>query len=278
MELLVVIAIIGIVTGIALPSIRALKPQPLNAATTQFLNDVAYARRRAIADHTTVYLAFMPPINALSNPSNPPSFNPNYLAPQLQQKLLKSQYIGYAMYEKRTVGDQPGASAPHWITDWRRLPDGTGFPPQMFGDTSRTPPTTNAVGFGYWSFDYISAGEIILNPETNNPAFQVKAFFPTIAFDYRGSLLPASNGSWQYWTATGVPPDPPSAPGNYVVYHAGQRFDCVIPITQGNLSTAGTNWQPASFRENPVGSMTNIYNHIVIDGTTGRARVDKRLL
>ena len=282
MELLVVIAIIGVVTGIALPSIKALKPQPLNAATTQFLNDLAYARRRAIADHTTVYVAFMPPVNVLGNPSNPPSYNPNFLTPQLQQKMLKSQYIGYAMYEKRTVGDQPGASMPHWITDWRRLPDGTGFPPQMFsvgpGFPPGAPPSTNAVGFGYWSFDYISGGEIILNPETNNPAFQVRAFFPTVAFDYRGSLLPASNGAWKQWAAIGLPPNPPPAPGNYIMYHPGQVFDCVIPITQGNLTTSGTNWQPGTFRENPVGSMTNVYNNIVIDGTTGRARVDKRLL
>jgi hypothetical protein len=259
------------VTGIALPSIKAFKPQPLNAATTQFLNDVAYARRRAIADHTTVYLAFMPPATVLSNLT----VNPSYLIPQLQQKMLKSQYIGYAMYEKRTVGDQPGRSYPHWITDWRRLPDGTGFPPQMFGDMSRMPPITNSVGFGYCSFDYFSGGEIIVNPETNNPAFQVKTWFPTIAFDYRGSLVP---GSWKQWKPNGVPPDPPSAPGNYVNYRPGQVLDCVIPITQGNLSVLGTNWQPATFRENPIGSMTNIYTHIVIDGTTGRARVDKRLL
>ena len=276
MELLVVIAIIGIVTGIALPSIKALKPQPLNAATTQFLNDLAYARRRAIGDHTTVYVAFMPPVDTLSNLSV--SVPPGTLTPQLQQKMVKSQYIGYAMYEKRTVGDQPGASLPHWITDWRRLPDGTGFAPQMFGAGPGAPPTTNAVGFGYWSFDYWAGGEIIVNPETNNIQYQVKTWFPTIAFDYRGSLLPASNGSWKQWKATGLPPDPPPVPGNYVMYHPGQVFDCVIPITQGNLSLSGTNWQPGTFRENPVGSMTNVYNHIVIDGTTGRARVDKRLL
>jgi type II secretory pathway pseudopilin PulG len=271
MELLVVIAIIAVVTGIALPSIKAFKPQPLNAATTQFLNDLAYARRRAIADHTTVYVAFMPPTSALSNLN----VNSSYLTPQLQQKLLKSQYIGYAMYEKRTVGDQPGASQPHWITDWRRLPDGTGFPPQMFlGNGVGVPPSMNPVGFSYWSFDYRAGGEIIVNPETNNPAYQVKTLFPTIAFDYRGSLVPP----WKQWKPTGVPPDPPPAVGTYVNYHSGQMFDCVIPITQGNLSVLGTNWTPGTFRENPVGSMTNIYNHIVIDGTTGRARVDKRQL
>jgi len=272
MELLVVIAIIAVVTGIALPSIKAFKPQPLNAATTQFLNDLAYARRRAIADHTTVYVAFMPPTSNLSNLNA----NASYLTPQLQQKLLKSQYIGYAMYEKRTVGDQPGASTPHWITDWRRLPDGTGFPPQMFGNAPGIPPRpATPVGFGYWSFDYLPGGEIIVNPETNNPGFYVKTWFHSIAFDYRGSLLA---GTWKQWKPAGVPPDPPPAVGNYVNYHSGQMFDCVIPITQGNLSVAGTNWQPATFRENPVGSMTNIYNHIVIDGTTGRARVDKRQL
>src|SRR4051794_6074891 len=84
MELLVVIAIIGIVTAIALPSIKAFKPQPLNAATTQLRNDLAYARHRAIADHTTVYVVFMPPINLLTNSTGLPT----YLTPQLQQKLL----------------------------------------------------------------------------------------------------------------------------------------------------------------------------------------------
>src|SRR2546423_1077566 len=57
LELLVVIGIIALIRAIALPVVRSFKPDPLKTASTQLLNDLAYARHRAIADHTTVYVA-----------------------------------------------------------------------------------------------------------------------------------------------------------------------------------------------------------------------------
>src|SRR5215471_6147224 len=59
-ELLVVIAIIGILAAIAMPTIGMFKPNPLAAASRQLLDDLSFARHRALADHTTVYVVFMP--------------------------------------------------------------------------------------------------------------------------------------------------------------------------------------------------------------------------
>src|SRR6266581_3389639 len=59
-ELLVVIAIIGILAAIAMPTIGMFKPNPLAAASRQLLDDLSFARHKALADHTTVYVVFMP--------------------------------------------------------------------------------------------------------------------------------------------------------------------------------------------------------------------------
>src|SRR6266705_246470 len=100
LEMLVVIGIIALISAIALPVLRSFKPDPLKTASNQLLNDLAYARHRAIADHTIVYVCFMPPLNLLNN-YNSMQTGPTALWPNDQQKLLKSQYVGYAMYEKR---------------------------------------------------------------------------------------------------------------------------------------------------------------------------------
>jgi len=259
--------------------LRSFKPDPLKTASNQLLNDLAYARHRAIADHTIVYVCFMPPLNLLSNLT----VNSSYLLPDIRPKLLKSQYVGYAMYEKRSIGDQPGASQPHWITGWHQLPEGTTFPAEMFfgldGATTTPPNIGRVTPFQYWSFDYKSGEEFILNPETNVNN-QVKTWFPSIAFDYRGGLVPSKiTGGWNQWTP---PPNPGSPAPPPAVYYdnrtPGQVFDCIIPITQGHSNPNGTNWTPAGYRESPPGSVTNIYCHVVIDGPTGRARRDVKAL
>ena len=62
LELLVVITIIGILAAVGLPAIRGMtKSNSLVAADRQLLDDLGYARLRAIADHTTVFVVFVPP-------------------------------------------------------------------------------------------------------------------------------------------------------------------------------------------------------------------------
>ena len=60
-EMLMVIVIIGLLTTIGLPAIKGMtKSNVMIAANRQLLDDLAYARQRAIADHTTVFMVFVP--------------------------------------------------------------------------------------------------------------------------------------------------------------------------------------------------------------------------
>src|SRR5205807_860596 len=124
-ELLVVISIIAILAAIAMPVTRQLKPDPLAAATRQLMDDLALARRHAIADHTTVYVLFLPSVNNLPpGLSSTPGFD--------YQPLAKGQFTSYALYEKRQIGDQPGRPTARFVTDWRTLPAGTMIATQKF--------------------------------------------------------------------------------------------------------------------------------------------------
>jgi len=262
--MLVVIGIIALISAIALPVLRSFKPDPLRTASNQLLNDLAYARHRALADHTTVYVVFMPPVDLL----DPVTLT--LLTENEKQKMLNSQFNSYRLYEKRTAGDQPGAATAHWVGSWRPLPPGTVFPEEMFRWTGveRLPQPMATVGFGYWSFNFTNAGQILINPDTNTASY-VYSRFPTVAFDYRGTLMPPWN-DWRPW----VQP----APVGYQNQNGSAGFDCVIPVTQGYANPAGTAWASAGYRENPPGCFTNIYAHVVIDGPTGRARRDVRAL
>src|SRR5690242_5393468 len=154
-ELLTVIAILGILAAIALPTINAFKPNPLAAASRQLLDDLAYARHRAIADHATVYVLFVPSVLNLSA-SDPGSRIPV----NDRNKLINGQYVSYAVYEPREVGSQPGVSTPHFLTGWRTLPKGTAIAREKFAWDKGTPPLTNAIStyyggpFNYPTFNY----------------------------------------------------------------------------------------------------------------------------
>ena len=140
-ELLVVIAIIGILAAIAMPTISMFKPNPLAAASRQLLDDLSFARHKALADHTTVYVVFMPAkenLNLNTLRFNPPG--PGSINPVVQQRMLKAQYCGYAIYERRQIGDQPGQRRAHWLTNWRLLPKGTFIAPQKFGVNNQVTP------------------------------------------------------------------------------------------------------------------------------------------
>ena len=132
-ELLVVISIIAVLAAIALPVTRQFKPDPVATATHQLMDDFAFARRKAIADHTTVYVLFMPSTSNLTN-----NFN-SLVTSNEMQRLANGQYASYALYEKRQIGDQPGRPNSHFITDWRRLPPGVAIAPQKFGNGQNHP-------------------------------------------------------------------------------------------------------------------------------------------
>lgn len=61
-EMLVVVGIIGILAAISLPAMKGIGQANLTAAANrQLLDDLSYARLRAISDRTTVYMVFVPP-------------------------------------------------------------------------------------------------------------------------------------------------------------------------------------------------------------------------
>lgn len=249
-ELLVVISIIAILAAIAMPVTHQLRPDPVAAASRQLMDDISLARRRAIADHTTVYVLFMPSIANLA-PNITTGLDPN-----LQQRLIKGQFVSYALYEKRQIGDQPGQSTPHFITDWRTLPSSSAIAKEKFGIGSLPAQITLPLTFNFKTFNY-GSNNFVSDPTRN----LTNAAFPYIAFDYKGSLLQP----WEQWRPDPRFHDTPTSGG----------YDAVIPLTHGHLNVS-SNWAAATFNEDPQGAWTNQYTLIVIDGPTGRARVDRR--
>jgi len=280
-ELLVVIAIIGILAAIAMPVIGSFKPNPLASASRQLLDDLSFARHKALADHTTVYVVFMPAKENLD-----PKINWSGMNPIIAQRMLKGQYNSYALYERRQIGDQPGAKRKHWLTNWRTLPKGTFIAPQKFGVNNTVAPPqmniaaafgNNYAAFNFMTFNYGSPGSQN-NIDADDGPFQTDpenvnftnsySRMPFIAFDYRGSLVQP----WESWRG----PDVPTGIGKIT----NNVSDCVIPLTQGvvNSSTNPSAAGPLTYTENPPNGWTNMpgYNLVVIDGPTGRARIERQ--
>ena len=285
-ELLVVIAIIGILAAIAMPTIGMFKPNPLAAASRQLLDDLTFARHRALSDHTTVYVVFMPAKENLDqntlqwiSPVAPNGTGINAgINAIIQQRMIKAQYCGYALYERRQIGDQPGQRRAHWLTNWRTLPKGTFIATNKFG-VGVAPAQlklTSAFGPTYALFDFMTFNYGSLNTNADDGPFFTDpenpkcagsySRMPFIAFDYRGSLVQP----WEGWRG----PDPNHPPG----LATNPVADCVIPLTQGVVNSSTNIGVPAaSVVENPKNGWINIpgYNLVVIDGPTGRARIER---
>lgn len=253
LELLVVIAIIGVLAAIAVPTLNSFKPNVMAAATQQLLGDVGRARQLAITERTTVYMVFVP-----TNFYSAVPFGK--LSPAEQAKgdrLLDKQLIGYNFVTLRSLGDQPGASFPRYLSSWRTLPEGTFIALQKFGIPN---PPPNQIF--YISNNVTTRRFPVTGFQTNNnipfpseqaalePNARPYVTLPYIAFDYQGRLV-------------------------------SQR-DEIIPLARGSILFGRNADRTAARRapsllEVPPGNSTNsAFNLIYIDWLTGRAHVERQ--
>jgi prepilin-type N-terminal cleavage/methylation domain-containing protein len=127
-ELLVVVVIIGILAAIALPAFRGLAgSSAVDAAKRQLLDDLGLARLRAMTERTTVYVLFVPPEIAQYKLTN----------------LYNHQLTSYALFTKRTVGEQPGHQKYRFLTEWKHLPETIFIPEFKFLPTAEALNQTN---------------------------------------------------------------------------------------------------------------------------------------
>lgn len=129
-EMLVVLIIIALLAALALPHIRGHSESvAINAACRQLVDDLSFARQKAISQRSTVAMVFVPP-SILGNTLSAPTYSTNEIA--LHKKLQGGVYTHYALYAFRRVGEQPGSGTRGYITEWKSLPEKTFIDPAMF--------------------------------------------------------------------------------------------------------------------------------------------------
>ena len=257
LELLAVIAIIGILAAITVPNLGSFKPNVTAAATRQLLDDVARARQLAIANHTTVYMVFVP-TNFWTDPAylRLPITNRDQAA-----RLLDKQLTSYAFVSTRSIGEQPGRHTARYLSSWKTLPEGTYIAPQKFalpksGTTldiyTNSPGNVPILAYVIRPFHRMEH-EAVPFPSAQAPVpatgAQLGFYLPYISFDYMGRLTSEFK----------EPEYIPLAKGS-VVYGR-------------NTNGLGTATAP-SVVEAPPGNTTNAFNLVRVDRLTGRPHAE----
>jgi len=245
-EMLVVISILGILAGLTVPALKNLgKSNAATSASRQLLDGVGHARQLAIANHTTVFMVFVP-TNFWQPPyTSSPNWTNNLTPAQFSAavNLCDKQLTGYAFVALGAVGDQPGQHAPHYLGSWQALPDGSFIAAQKFAGT-------NGIASYYIApFHY-----------TNNIPFPTETaptgvWLPYIAFNYLGQL-----------TDDGLNP---AAGDEYIPLARGSVGFGINPATKApQMTLVRTN----DITETPPGNSTSsAFNLVDIDPLTGRA-------
>lgn len=258
LEMMIVVGIIGLIAGLTLPHLSGFtKSNTMTATTRQLLDDVGLARQRAIANRSEVCMVFLPP-NFWTNDRLSPGVYSSFSNAQITT-LVGHQYSAYALISTRTVGDQPGISNCHYISDWKYLPQGayiyawqlTNGPPPLITNLISTTNTTTGSG--------VSNG------------WNVTPFDQNILFPFPSTFVANSN----YLPYIGF------TPGGQLI----RGSDEFIAITTGSFlpstdSNGNPTWTPGqavtpNFVETPMGQVSNNANLIHIDWLTARARLER---
>jgi prepilin-type N-terminal cleavage/methylation domain-containing protein len=278
LELMVVIVIMGLLAAIGLPAIRGMnKSNGLTAADRQLLDDINYARQRAMADHTSVYMVFVPPSVVTWTVPTAPALS------QQMNNLYGGQYTTYALLSLRSVGEQPGRSTPRYLTGWRTLPGGIYIATNKFianGSTGGLVPT--------FFYNNANRPEFPFPVATNFATAKTDFGLPHFGFNYLGQLIYRSN-SVDHLVYTqgdaGTHMYIPLAQGSLFFQHnpdgtyAAQAPDVAETVPNNayyqnynSTNALGGVALPAS--PNPLDAQKS-YNQIYIDPLTGRAKVER---
>ncbi len=250
LELMIVVGIIGLMAAIALPHLKGFtKANAMTAATRQMLDDVALARQRALVNRSMVCMVF----------SSRPNFwatlpSTGWNSPQITN-LFSHQYSAYALISLRTVGDQPGVSNVHYLTDWKYLPQGVFISPNQF-----------APGWSSWVYTTNTTATA-----GNFNSFLVTNFATNISFPFPSTLTNNGIGVSNNLPYIGFTPSGQLTAG----------FDQYIMLTSGSIlypmNANGTpNFaSPADVEETPPGNELSNPNLIHIDWLTARAKIER---
>jgi hypothetical protein len=229
--------------------------------TRQLLDDVARARQLAISQRTDVYMIFVP-----TNFWTDPAWNTNawpLRARQTAEDLYGKQLVGYAFVSLRSVGDQPGSNIPHYLSNWKTLPEGAFIPWAKWAPNNQ-----------------------VMNLYTNNPAngasmlaLQVAGFNKTASIPFPTADTPATG-----------PAKRPYITLPYIAFdylgrltddkHNIQPQNALIPLAKGSAGFAHDQVSKIPIQalptltESPPGNSTNSFVVVNIDWLTGRARVE----
>jgi len=260
LELLVVIALIGLLAVLAVPSLKnAQKSNALASASQQIVDDIAFARRTAIKDRTTVLMVFQPSVN----PAESGLFSS--LNTGEKNVLLRGQQTAYALYSARQVGDQPGDPHARYPRTWRTLPEGYFFPAWKFvkhgpltqidANASVERATLDIQPF-QWTLDNFK----IPVPSLQSPR-RVSVNLPYIAFGPSGGLQMQDSLTGKFV---------PAENDEYIPLARGAIFPARDSADEKRLL-----WEPADISERPDQNSTREFHLIVVDKLTGRSRVVK---
>lgn len=249
-ELLVVLVIIGLVAAIALPKLQGIgKSNVTLSAERQMLDAFAYARQLAVADRSDVYVVFVSP--EVIQSVYPANLNP--VAQRVYTNLLSGQYSAYALLSSRRVGDQPGQSHWHYLSQWLSLPEGTFVSPIKF-----MPPNQS-----------VDINNLVFNNGTPLVGSTMRVYgFNTNNFPFPTEQSPGANLPYIQFTPLG---------------QLASGRDEYLPLAHGSiLYTRSSDGQVVrtsapDVQENPPGNSTNAYLHdvIKIDFLTGRAHAER---
>ncbi len=255
LELMLVVCIIGLMAAMALPHLSGFtKANTMTAATRQLLDDVALARQRALVNRSMVCMVFLPP-NFWTNDT----LSPQHFVNQQITSLAGHQYSAYALISMRTVGDQPGKSNVHYLTDWKYLPQGVYISPFHF---------TNSPGYSTW----VSTTNTTIGATGLSNGWQVAAFQTNISFPFPSTFnatVNSNNLPYIGFTANG---QLTTNADQYIMLTSGSIF-CPLDPSTGLPQVYPT--VPPNVVETPPGNATNNPNLIHIDWLTARARVER---